>query len=50
MKYATAICKKCFKAIYNSEGVVDKNGFWVCVKCDTLAKEAENIKNKTKGE
>ena len=32
-KYATAICKECGDAIYDSQGVVGKKGFWTCDKC-----------------
>jgi formylmethanofuran dehydrogenase subunit E len=33
MNYATAICRECKEAIYDSQGEVDKKGFWICNKC-----------------
>jgi len=32
-QYPTAYCKVCGKPIYNSEGQVDRKGYWICKEC-----------------
>jgi hypothetical protein len=36
MTYPTAICRKCGKPIYHSEGTPNRQGAWICYKCEKV--------------